>query len=373
MNQSSWICCQLGAREHYAVARALYSNRALAKLITDFWCPPGSIFSRMLASSLTRGLHGRYHSSLVESDVHALNFSALTFEAIARIRGQSGWQQIMTRNDWFQHKVVNWLTRNAETLRPEKPIVFAYSYAAREIFRVAKQRGWPTVLGQIDAGPVEEQIVAEEVAREPELAGSWKPVPRAYWDFWREECNLADRIVVNSEWSRTCLEKAGVNGSKLFVIPLAYEPITDIQITRSYPAHFTRDRPLRVLFLGQVNLRKGVGRLFKAIRLLEKEAIEFHFVGPIQVSIPEDLKNRPRVCWHSLVSRDHVAAFLLLENLTGETITDVLRQCLANPELLAQLAAGSGNFTGYSLHELGERFVKLAGNRRQEPAPGSRS
>ena len=38
--------------------------------------------------------------------------------------------------------------------------VFAYSYAAEGIFKFARERGWRTVLGQIDPGPAEERIVA---------------------------------------------------------------------------------------------------------------------------------------------------------------------------------------------------------------------
>ena len=78
----------------------------------------------------------------------------------------------------------------------------SYSYTALEPFRYAKAHGWKTVLVQIDPGPEEERIVAEEAARVPELAGGWQPAPAEYWASWREECKLADRILVNSEWSR---------------------------------------------------------------------------------------------------------------------------------------------------------------------------
>ena len=79
------------------------------------------------------------------------------------------------------------------------------------------------MLVQIDPGPEEERIVAEETARVPELAGQWQPAPAAYWDLWRQECELADRIVVNSEWSRDGLIGGGVSGDKISVVPLAYE------------------------------------------------------------------------------------------------------------------------------------------------------
>ena len=38
-----WICCQLGAREHYAIPRALSRVGILEALVTDAWVPPTSI------------------------------------------------------------------------------------------------------------------------------------------------------------------------------------------------------------------------------------------------------------------------------------------------------------------------------------------
>jgi len=409
MNESSWICCQLGAREHYAVPRALFRQEALRLLITDAWVQPRSVI-RALGS----GLRERFHPELASASTKAWNIGLIAFEAAARIRKLSEWQRVISRNRWFQRRACAYLGRKAETPKTEL-IIFAYSYAARDIFRFAKQRGWKTALGQIDPGPVEEKIVADEAARVPELAGDWRPAPPEYWDNWQEECSLADHIIVNSKWSRSCLLKAGVNGEKVSVIPLAYEPITNTQITRAYPARFTRDRPLRVLFLGQVNLRKGVAHLFNAIRSFKDEPIEFWFVGPMQVFIPSELQNNPRVRWFDVVSRGEVDSFyrkadllilptlsdgfgltqleaqawslpivasrfcgevvrdgqngLLLENLTGETIREVLRQCVANPELLAQLAAGSGNFEVHSLDEVSERLFELLADGRQEAIP----
>ena len=414
MNKSSWICCQLGAREHYAVPRALFRQEALRLLITDAWVQPRSVI-RALGS----GLRERFHPELASASTKAWNTGLIAFEAAARIRKLSEWQRVIARNRWFQRRACACLARKAETPKSEtlktELIIFAYSYAARDIFRFAKQRGWKTALGQIDPGPVEEKIVADEVARVPELAGDWRPAPPEYWDNWQEECSLADHIIVNSKWSRTCLLKAGVNGEKVSVIPLAYEPITNTQITRAYPARFTPDRPLRVLFLGQVNLRKGVAHLFNAIQSFKDEPIEFWFVGPMQVFIPSGLQNNPRVRWFDVVSRGEVDSFyrkadllilptlsdgfgltqleaqawslpiiasrfcgevvrdgqngLLLENLTGETIREVLRQCIANPELLAQLAVGSGNFEIHSLDEVSERLFELLADGRQEATP----
>jgi glycosyltransferase involved in cell wall biosynthesis len=408
-----WICCQLGAREHYAIPRALHRNHALDQLITDAWAEPSSLLR--IGGARSSEIGGRWHEELRDAPVISFNWSLIGFELLARVRGLRGWPLIMARNRWFQRKVVDWLRGNADTLKAEKLksetlktdlIIFAYSYAAREIFRFAKQRGWKTVLGQIDPGPVEEKIVAEEAARVPELAGDWHPVPPEYWDTWQEECSLADHIIVNSEWSRACLEKAGVDGSKLSVVPLAYEsPITDTPITRAYPTRFTPDRPLRVLFLGQVNLRKGVARLFEAVRQLKDEPIEFQFVGPMQVPVPEDLKSNARVHRFGAVPRGKTGDFyrtadvlifptlsdgfgltqleaqahdlaviasrycgevvkhdmngLLLERPTVDAIVEALRSCLADPAQLAAFSNASRVEDRFSIDALGASLLSL--------------
>jgi len=112
-----------------------------------------------------------------------------------------------------QGKACACLARNAEKLKSKtlktEVIIFAYSYAAREIFRFAKQQGWKTVSDRSIPVRSKRKIVAEEAARVPELADDGSRL-RKILGHWQEECSLADHIIVNSEWSRTCLEKAGV-------------------------------------------------------------------------------------------------------------------------------------------------------------------
>jgi glycosyltransferase involved in cell wall biosynthesis len=339
--------------------------------------------------------------------VRAWNAGLLAFELSARLKRLSGWPLIVARNHWFQQKVVAYLCNYEPRSDNKEPTVFSYSYASREIFCFAKSHSWRTVLGQIDPGPEEEAIVAEEVARVPELAGEWHSAPADYWKAWREECDAADRIIVNSQWSRSCLVKAGVNDSKLFVTPLAYEsPITDTRITRKYPSHFTPDRPLRVLFLGQINLRKGIARLLKAARSFQSQPVDFLMAGPIQINIPEDLRLNPKIRWVGPVTRSKVRNYyeqadvfilptlsdgfgltqlealahrlpvitsrqcgevvidrvngLLLEEPTAAAIEEALRFCLHHPNQLAQFSENAKVGERFSLSCLGAKLCALA-------------
>jgi glycosyltransferase involved in cell wall biosynthesis len=247
----------------------------------------------------------------------------LAFELRQRLAGCHGWPQVMERNRAFQAVTVGMLKR-LEMKQQSPTTVFSYSYSARDVFRFAKERGWQTVLGQIDPGPEEERIVAEESARYPQMGSKWNPAPDAYWDIWREELGLADRIIVNSDWSRQCLLKDGVPGEKLEVVPLVYG-VTDAAYSVESPSpkagasadrysgatmgHLPngagQSRVLRLLFLGQIILRKGVGRLLEAMRMLKDEPVELILAGPSMID-PSAWADLPNVRWIGPVPRGEV-------------------------------------------------------------------
>lgn len=382
---TKWICCQLGAREHYAVPRALKLDGLLDKLITDLWM---------------KHLTGRFHPGLAGARVVASNIPALTFELKASLARENGWTLISRRNQWFQKRVVGQLARNHNG----NHTVFAYSYAAKEIFEFARARGWRTVLGQIDPGPAEERIVAG--LQSPISHKHWEPAPKVYWDNWRDECSLADQIVVNSNWSRDALIAEGVATEKLRVIPVAYEEGNDASsFQRHYPRAFSAERPLRVLFLGQVNLRKGVAQLLEAVKLLTGEPVEFWFVGPMQIRVPQDLKLHRHVRWFGVAPRVSVESYyrdadlfilptfsdgfgltqleaqawklpviasrycgevvrdgfngVVLEEVNGEAIAEAIRRFLRSPERLSAMSVRSGVDERFSLTKLASSLRQL--------------
>jgi glycosyltransferase involved in cell wall biosynthesis len=391
-----WICCQLGAREHYAVPRALHRYGALEHLLTDAWLGPKNVLNKLRPS-----LYTRFHANLATASVYAANVRSIAFELGAGFAGHSDWTRIIARNEWFQRIAVARLSR-IESLCT----VMAYSYAARKIFRLARERGWRTVLGQIDPGPFEERIVARLWDENSALlvGGSDRP-PSQYWANWREECAIADRIVVNSLWSQSALIAEGVPAEKIKLVPLAYEgPRTSALSQRGYPGTFSQSRRLRVLFLGLINLRKGIGPLLRAIRLLRGAPVEFWFVGQIQITIPADLRDNPQVRWFGPVSSEDTAQFYrnadvfifptfsdgfgltqleaqawrlpiiatkfcgdvvkddisgwLLSELTPNSIAAVIQRCLAEPRRLEEFSANAVR-KRFGLEEVGKQWLRI--------------
>ncbi len=303
-----WISCQIGARENYTIPRALHQQGQLAHFITDAWVSPQSTLN-FLPKSVLANLRERYHPDLEQASVHAFNVSLIQFELTQILQKNTGWERVIARNQWFQKQTIKTLASLADQLT--KPVaVFSYSYAALELFKFAKQQGWYTVLGQIDPGLQEEIIVSQEYERYPQYRGNWQPVTIEYWQKWQEECNIADAIVVNSEWSRQLLAKTGVDSQKIHLIPLVYTPPEAAnKFIRTYPESFSQERPLRVLFLGQVILRKGIAALLDAVRLLEGYPVEFWIVGTQQIKIPPHLQTHPQIHWVGHVNRSQTAQY----------------------------------------------------------------
>jgi hypothetical protein len=103
---SNWVVCQIGARENYAVARALHRHKQLTALVTDAWSPH-------LAG--LRGMAPRFalrdHSELADAHVVAPTFSAIGHEFRARLAGVRGTRRNIERNHWFQAKATKELRR----------------------------------------------------------------------------------------------------------------------------------------------------------------------------------------------------------------------------------------------------------------------
>ena len=403
-HHSTWLCCQLGAREHYAIPRSLHQTGQLQVLITDTWINnhhPLNWFPKPLFNNLRQ----RYHSELKHAKIKAFNQSQIAWELAKKNEHIYDWELIIARNLWWQDKVLETLKKC--NLPNNKVTLFAYSYAALKLFRYAKFRGWNIVLGQIDPGIIEEKKIFKEAQKHKVLQQNILTAPHYYWSDWRQECTFADRIIVNSEWSSQALQQTGISSNKIKVIPLAYQASkTALEFKRTYPAKFSTERPLKVLFLGQIIIRKGIAAILEAIDLLNHKAIEFWFVGKVGVELPKKVRNNPKIKWLGSVSRNKTSLYyqqadvflfpthsdgfgltqleaqawklpiitsqfcgevvkdkingLILPNITGKAIAEALTFCVHNPQQLSNFSQNSTEIlSDFSLNKLAQELNTL--------------
>ncbi len=399
---NNWICCQLGAREHYAIPRALHQGGQLTHLITDAWVTPNSALN-FLPKPLLINLRERFHVELNQAAIDAFTASLIQFELNQKIQKTAGWQRMIACNYWFQQRALESLQKISNSLKSPLTL-FAYSYAALELFSYAKSQGWRTVLGQIDPGIIEEKLVLAEHLKYPIYRSNAEAAPPEYWANWKKECLLADRIIVNSQWSRQALEQVGITQGKIEIIPLAYQPPPVANsFVRSYPQNFSLARPMKVLFLGQVILRKGIAPLLKAAEKLRHQPIEFWLVGSPDISILPESTN---IRWIGAVPRSITAQYyqqadvflfptlsdgfgltqleaqawrlpiiaskfcgdvvkqgvngILLEEVSGNAIAKALKSCLDNPSQLEVFSKQSTDISHFSLLKLRHSLEALS-------------
>jgi glycosyltransferase involved in cell wall biosynthesis len=353
----NWITSQIGAREHYAVPRVLHREGKLERLYTDFWA---SAPWRLIGKVTGKGsMSSRCHADLLEAPVTGFNFHALKASRQRFTNPYDGFFQIGRQ---FGELVVKDLEKQSRVERrvsramlaesrdkgrgkrapithhplPITKIFFGYDTGFLEPARWVKARGGKTIVCQMDPARYEVDLVKEEEKRWPGWAKRSVEVPESYYRRREEEWAVADLVMVNSEWSKQALIKQGVSDDKIVVVPLAYEvgdrgrnlkletgnlkgknldsefSIHDSGINsglRSQVSSLSAQRPLRVLFLGQVILRKGIQYLIEAAMLLRNEAIHFDIVGSIGISDQAVASAPSNMTFHGPVSRDRTEGF----------------------------------------------------------------
>jgi glycosyltransferase involved in cell wall biosynthesis len=302
MMEGRVICSQIGAREHYAVPRALSRSGLLDTLLTDVWVPEP--WRRALAGiPAGRRLATRTHREISDRRVVAFTKRAL----IAGARDY--WQRPGTTEEIYRRflRVGERFGRDSraylemKTRKNRAPAAFfSYTTGGLEPAEYLERIGVPALLDQIDPARTEHAIELQEAQRWP----GWMPrtggIPEEYFERLKAEWAIATRVIVNSEWSRTALVEQGVPDGKIVVLPLAYEPPPLMR--RARPAGASRT----VLWLGQVILRKGIQYLFEAARAIHDDRVRFVIAGPIGISADAVRSAPPNMEFIGPITRDRV-------------------------------------------------------------------
>jgi glycosyltransferase involved in cell wall biosynthesis len=90
-----------------------------------------------------------------------------------------------------------------------------------------------------------------------------------------EEYHLADRIRVHSRWAKQSMVRFGVPEDKIHVL----QETLNLESFSPPPARPVAEGPLRVSYVGTLDLRKGFVYLLKAIRAVGAKHIQLRIVG----------------------------------------------------------------------------------------------
>lgn len=309
MDSIPWISAQAAINGGFFVPRLLARHGRLARMIVPLWCPPGALGTALLRKAYWNAPNF-YHPELKDAPVSTMLAAKLRFEAGGLFcrEPRASWKFIDRSNRAYERALIDRLRSPelAAVMRGRPGIFISWSDISLAAIRLFHAAGWKTVTMQLNCGRLEEEIVAAECARYPAMAEKHYRAPDGFHERTVQEYLETDHVISNSAWGREYLVSNGVPAEKISLVPFAYEGAPGRGVRREYPAAFTHERPMRVLHVGQMSLRKGLGRLLEAVGALRGHPVEFTFAGSVGVPIPPEVATNPRVRILGVVSREKI-------------------------------------------------------------------
>lgn len=192
-----------------------------------------------------------------------------------------GWFRERVLRRWWPGRMIlddnerlgRWAAGAATRLAPDR--CYLFTHVAWETLTWCSQSGIPTVLDNPN-GHIRNfrDVYAREWDRW--CRGTYRGHPTADMVARvEEEYRLADRIRVSSRWARESMIRGGVAADKVYV----HEQPVNLSRFRPPAARPRSDGPLRVCYVGSLDLRKGFVYLLRAMRSLGPSRVELEIVG----------------------------------------------------------------------------------------------
>jgi glycosyltransferase involved in cell wall biosynthesis len=290
MDEKSFLVSQLTARRNYDVASILNSANRLNALVTDMYDKP-SVVNRFLKSTLpNRYLHS-YRScrnnSISDDRVFSNDLSGIYFKyRLAK------YPKLKYKAYLAAFKKLNSLS--VEVLNKTKTHnIYAFDTAAKELFEYGFKNDKNLVLEQCVASR-QKQIEMYNLFNLKYGVGFEKEIENAKILQEREEkeWELANQILCPSPFVINSLEYAGVDKSKIKLIPYGVDiPFKSDFLLKNIEDKFSKKNDkIIVLYVGNSDYRKGIQDLTEIAKSLRKYSIEFVVAGSISASIIEKLE-----------------------------------------------------------------------------------
>jgi glycosyltransferase involved in cell wall biosynthesis len=183
------------------------------------------------------------------------------------LRWYAGGRQIQ-----HDRAIGRWAAQQIPLLKPN--LCYVFTQVGLETLQWAQEAGVPTVL-ESPNGHIRNFRRVYEKETQTWGSGAYRGHPTtAMVERVEQEYALANRVRVSSRWSKASLAEYGVDSQKIGVFDQPLN-LSRFRAGESPPAN----GPLRICFVGSLDLRKGFVYLLRAIKLLGPDRVSLEIVG----------------------------------------------------------------------------------------------
>ncbi|MEO0550739.1 MAG: glycosyltransferase family 4 protein [Pseudomonadota bacterium] len=249
-------------------ALAFHERGTLDKFMTGFAYDEGGP-----VSSLLKALPGSKSQQIIKEmsrrRVTALSQDAMKthafWEIVRTAAARAGASPTLVDRIW-EHMSKDFTRAAGKRLRQGANAIYAYEYTALEAFEAATKHGAAKILDFPSLNSRQfETLQRQQKADYPELRGPHDDYFEQLFETRQgrrdEEMNAADIIITNSSVTRQSHIDGGANPDRTYAVPYGAPPALPEASKPPDPS-----QPLRVLWAGTFNIRKGAHLLLQALR-----------------------------------------------------------------------------------------------------------
>ena len=329
------VVVHAGARDSYQLALGLAEAGLLEALVTDFFWSNESGWARRIQPLLPSAVQRRF----MLRSAPGLMSSRVVLRVGAGVGGL-----LLDKAKFLPYGLRRWLTRRADArlggtagrlARRAGAYLVSYSYYGFDSFRAL---GRPDMLFQMHPHPATmRRLLQAEMVEHPESAASlnleWElALPDSDFEHLIAETQMARGFLAASSFTRDSLIEHGADPLAIRVVPYG------VDLLRFHPAAKSPEipgGPLRLLFVGRINQRKGLRYLLDALQRLAPGMVELTICGRV-LDGAEEFKDcafpvviRPSVSAEELVAAYQQADLFVLPSI-AEGFGQVLLEALAS-------------------------------------------
>lgn len=309
-----------GTQHSWQTALALQQLEQLAWYGTSIFYQPDRFpyrLERWLPGPVGRRVHAEFRRFSHPALDPTLVYTGGVAEWVERVASRAGFRKAARQIDaWGNKRFVRQIA--GRILSDDEFAMWGYNGSSESSFELARKNGRACVL---DRTIGDFRIYNAEMARIADRYGEWfLPVEREISISQiaqdQREYELADRIVVGSPYAAETIRATCGNPAierKVQVLNYCFDEGLFANLPAPQPVN--RATPVRFLFMGLANPRKGIQHVLEAIAQLPPGSAELTIVGAMRVPSEIFARYADRVTYRPTVARADVPAIMLAHDV----------------------------------------------------------